>query len=117
MQPKKSVLVSHMKPNKHRVAVNDLDSNRKIESAMRKKKADELRSYQTAEAQLALFVAKHTSIKSTDHLTKSIKKSVRDSATVSDISMCRTKCAAIIKNVWHPFYKQQLMDDIDALTA
>lgn len=71
------------------------------------------KSASITEARFALLVAKHTSINVVDHITKTVKACLTDSAIASSIQLSRTKCAAIIKNVWNPHFRQALRDDID----
>lgn len=66
-----------------------------------------------AEARLALFVAKHTSINVVDHISKTIKSCLSDSPVASSLQLSRTKCSAIIRNVWYPFFQKCLMEDVD----
>lgn len=62
------------------------------------------------EARLALFVAKHTSINVVDHLKKTVQACFSDA---SGVNLSRTKCTAIISNVWHPYFMRPLKEDID----
>lgn len=102
-------LKSHGDSKKHKSnATNFLGkSQTKIPFA----KESTLEESKTAEARLALFIAKHTSINIVDHLTDLCKNTFK--CTASDyIQMHRTKCANIIKNVLAPHFVQQLRNDI-----
>lgn len=65
-----------------------------------------------AEARLALLVAKHTSINTIDHITDTIKTTFNDSSVCGSLALGRTKCSAIIKNVWYPYFKRELHKDV-----
>lgn len=105
MAPKKSGLQSHMATVKHRRAIADYSNQPRLKNA-----AVKVSSTKSAEARLALFVAVHTSINVADHLTKTVKSCHGGNA--SDVMMSRTKCAALIRNVWHPHFQRSLAQDV-----
>lgn len=63
------------------------------------------------EAKLSLFIAEHCSIMTVNHLTDLCKSCFSDSKC-SDIMLKRSKCTAIIKNVWSPYFLKQLVQDL-----
>ena len=65
-----------------------------------------------AEGRLALFVAQHTSINTVDHLTDTCKNSFKKCDASTHLQMHRTKCSNLIKNVWSPYFIQDLCEDI-----
>ncbi|CAH0562948.1 unnamed protein product [Brassicogethes aeneus] len=67
-----------------------------------------------AEAQLALFVACHSSISTVDHLGHICKSSFQGNE-VTYLQIHRTKCSEIIKNVLAPYFAQRLSEDIGDL--
>lgn len=105
---KKSSLNDHMRTKKHKDAM----SVSNIVCPIPFKRVRVNVSVSKAEARLALLVAKHTAINTIDHITQSIKVAFDDSSVAQSISLGRTKCAAIIKNVWYPHFKKDLCDDI-----
>ncbi|XP_040582609.1 uncharacterized protein [Lepeophtheirus salmonis] len=63
------------------------------------------------EAQLYLFIVKHCTIRSCDHLVDVIKKCFSDKTAI-DIAIHRTKCTAVLKNVLMPHFIDKLRKDI-----
>jgi len=61
----------------------------------------------TAEIELAVFVACHTSIRAVDHLGEWIRQRGAGS-TLGNLRLHRTKCASLIRNVLSPALKDQL---------
>lgn len=64
-------------------------------------------------ADVALMVAMHTSINVVDHITRTIKTTCPHSIVANTMQLGRTKCSAIIKNVWGPYFRKDLRDDVD----
>lgn len=96
---KKSILADHMKTKKHRAATTDLgSSSNQSHIEFQRKRID--KSVQIAEARIALLVAKHTSINVVDHISKTIKVCFSDSTAAVSFQLSRTKCSAVIRNVW-----------------
>lgn len=95
---------------KHKSAISDF-GNSQSHIDFKKKKVN--KETHIAEARLALLVAKHTSINVVDHISKTCKSCFSDSPVASSLQLSRTKCAAIIRNVWYPFFQKCLMDDVD----
>lgn len=59
-----------------------------------------------------MFIVEQCSIVSADQLAEFIRKSFSGSATGKDYHMKTTKCAAIIKNVLYPHFKEDIKADI-----
>lgn len=62
-------------------------------------------------ARIVLFIAVHTSIRTVDHLTELIKSCFGDSK-FSRIDLKRTKCTAIIRNLWGPYFEKAVVEDV-----
>lgn len=101
-------MVEHEKTKKHQKALKllNIDVQSKIPFM---KNSDEV---QKSEARLALYIAKHSSISCVDHLVSVEKANLTDSRIVEQIKLKRSKCSAILTNVWYPELKAQLKKDI-----
>lgn len=65
-----------------------------------------------AEGQIALFVAEHTSMATSDHLSELCKSCFPDSSVAARIQVRRSKCSGIIKNVLYPHFMSELRKGI-----
>lgn len=110
IQAKKSQLVSHQESKIHKNAAVPFENfkNKTIEF----KKVSQNQSVKIAEAKSSLYVAKHSSIRSVDHLIGNCKSVFNDSVTANEMRLSRTKCAAIIRNGWSPYFIGELQKDI-----
>lgn len=64
-----------------------------------------------AEAKLALYIACHSAILNTDHLVPICKTSFKGKEA-EYLQMHRTKCSQIIKNVFAPYFINELCEDV-----
>ena len=55
-----------------------------------------------AEAVTALFIAEHCALRTSDHLSQLYRNIFKDSPASAKFKMGRSKCTAILRNVWHP---------------
>ena len=65
-----------------------------------------------AEIRAAVFVAKHTALMSADHLMLLMSSIFPDSKIAAHLSMHRTKCTGLIKNLICPCLLQELLNDV-----
>lgn len=65
-----------------------------------------------AEGGQTLFIAEHCAILASDHLTELCRRSFSDSEIAKKMTLRRTKCSAIIKNVLGPHFQLILREDI-----
>jgi Domain of unknown function (DUF4371) len=70
---------------------------------------DKIKKY---EARTALYIATHSAVAPVGHLVSCMKASFPKNAEVQDAKLGRTKCSMIIKNIWGPYFKKELIDDI-----
>lgn len=90
----------------------DAMATRNIVASIPFKKVSSNLGTRIAEARIALLVAKHTSIRTVDAITDTVKEAFKDSKICQEMTLKRTKCAAIIKNVWYPHFKTEMRKDI-----
>ncbi|XP_064488440.1 uncharacterized protein LOC135400538 [Ornithodoros turicata] len=64
------------------------------------------------ELRIAAHIAVHSTFKTADHMTPVIKDCFADSALATNMSLCRTKCAALITKVLGPTFKEALLADM-----
>lgn len=64
------------------------------------------------EARFALYIACHSSINPVNHLIGCEKENHKNDPITSEISLARTKCTSILKQIWGPYFKQQLKRDL-----
>lgn len=110
LMAKSSVLKLHLKSEKHQQNskfLNVVNKTKQIEKMLSTK--DEAK---IAEARFALYVAKHSSISSVDHLILVNKSAINDSKICQELNLARTKCGALIKNVWFPFLQEKLKSEV-----
>lgn len=62
-------------------------------------------------ARICLFIAEHCSIRSVDHLSALIKASFPKHES-AQFDLKRSKCTAILRNVWKPYFLKVLIEDI-----
>ncbi|CAG4969372.1 unnamed protein product [Parnassius apollo] len=103
-------LRKHRESKKHKAKCELITKNKQIQFTSTPD--DGLKNSQKAEGQLALFIAEHTSISNTDHLTDLCKEVFHDSKCAKDIKMHRTKCTQVINQVLAPHFKDTLLKDI-----
>ena len=65
-----------------------------------------------SEIQAAAFVVKHTALMSADHLMLLMPSIFPDSKIAAHLSMHRTKCTGLIKNLIGPCLLQELLNDV-----
>lgn len=99
-----------MQTKKHVASTQALTSS---QSHLQYKKTKDDETTHVAEARWALMVAMHTSINVVDHVTQTLKTTCKDSTVATSMQLGRTKCSAIIKNVWGPFFRRDLREDVD----
>ena len=98
----KSELEKHASRVKHIKNVKSVQSNRTVVACFSKKsdKSIHIDKVKTAEIRLATFFAEHNVAFSTvDHLVPVLKDVFPDSKIASDVTLGRTKCTNIVKNV------------------
>ncbi|CAG4960429.1 unnamed protein product [Parnassius apollo] len=103
-------LRKHRESKKHKAKCELITKNKQIQFTSTPD--DGSKNSQKAEGQLALFIAEHTSISNTDHLTDLCKEVFHDSKCAKDIKMHRTKCTQVINQVLAPHFKDTLLIDI-----
>ena len=101
----------HAKNKKHLVNSVPLSSSRQLKINFPKveKNNDVTRN----EARLALFIAEHCSINTSDHLVDVVKKCFGDDTRGTQMSLRRTKCTVLIKHVMMPHFVEKLKEDIN----
>lgn len=102
-------LKAHKATKKHQNAAGVfVPSQRQITFARK----SEGNAVSAAEGRAALFIAEHCSIVTADHLAEFVRKSFPDSEAARGYRMKRTKCAAVLKNILLPHFKEDLAADI-----
>lgn len=113
MKPKLYDIKSHAKTKKHRLSTDPFTKTRHVNEYFSPEENVKLKiQRQKAEAGLALFILNHSSVRTIDHLTDLCKSIFSSSEHSAYIQLHRTKCSAIIKNVFYPFFKESLRNDI-----
>lgn len=110
IKAKKSKLLSHQESKIHKTATDPFINLKNKTIPFKKLTANQ--AVKVAEAKTALYVAKHSSIRSVDHLVANCKAVFKDSVTATEMKLSRTKCSAIIRNGWSPYFIDQLKTDI-----
>lgn len=96
----KSDLLKHAAGKKHIENVKVIKNSRNIEESFKNIKPEQSVAVKEAEIRLASFFAEHNvAFQVADHLLHVIKKSFYDSNIAQSITLNRTKCTSIIKNV------------------
>ena len=108
MKPKQSNLTAHEKTNKHIQRVKALTLVKPIQVVRNPTIADEVK---TAEIELAVTMACHSSILATDHLGEIIARNAAGSK-LANIKIHRTKCTKILTNIVSPAIKEELIADV-----
>lgn len=98
-------LYKHAKTGKHVSAARPFSPSR--QQIIPFKSVDVVTDTQRKEGQLCLYAAMHTSISSINHLSDLHEN------TAVKVSLHRTKCTNIIKNVIGPYFFTSLLTDID----
>lgn len=106
LKSKRSNLVDHSRSKKHVVAGKPFSSNR--QKILDIPKNHLKYNIYVAEARNCLFVIKHGSLRSVDHLTKMNQNIFCDSEIAKNMSLSRTKCSKIVVNVLYPHFKEML---------
>lgn len=110
VQSKLSVLKSHASCKKHRT------NSFPFKGLQKKIKLNEnislLKMARSSEARLALYIACHSSINPVHHLINCVKENHKNEAMSEELTLGRTKCTAILKNVWAPYFKSKLKLDL-----
>lgn len=104
LNAKLSDLIKHSQTGKHVAAARPFSCRR--QQKIQFQTSNEVTKEQQKEGQLALYVAMHASIASVDHLSDLHKD------TPLQISLHRTKCTALIKNVIGPYFFESLIKDV-----
>ncbi|XP_046671170.1 E3 SUMO-protein ligase KIAA1586-like [Homalodisca vitripennis] len=109
------VLKNHDKSKKHQELMLNLKhkSQPKITALGFVKKMPQNVKSQTVEIKLAGFFAEHNiSFNVADHLIHLLKKLIDYSETLKNISLKRTKCNAVVRNVIGNTFKEQLIEKL-----
>jgi hypothetical protein len=111
LQAKYSTLKSHSQSKKHEKSIAPffVITNKSQPTICFHKTNYELQEY---EGRLALYIAVHSSINPVGHLTECNKLNFKKDATAQGGHLARTKCLAIIKNVWGPHFCHSLREDL-----
>eukprot|EP00795_Rhopilema_esculentum_P009772 gene9772-18305_t len=105
-------LRKHAATSKHKskTAENEnLSMMRPIEQSFRPVVSE---SRKIAEIRTAVFVGKHTALRSVDHLMLLLPSIFPDSTIAANLKMHRTKCAGLIVNLISPCLFDELIEDI-----
>ena len=108
MKPKQSNLTKHEKSEKHLLRVKASRSVRPIQVVRNPTIAEEVK---TAEIELAVTMACHSSILTMDHLGEIIARNATGSR-LANIKIHRTKCTKILTNIVSPALKEELIADV-----
>ena len=98
----KSELEKHATRAKHIKNVKAMQHNRSVVACFSKKSEESIHvdKVKTAEIRLATFFAEHNvAFATVDHLIPVLKEAFPDSKIASDVTLGRTKCTNIVKNV------------------
>lgn len=101
----------HSKSKKHLTNSEPFSSARQMKISLHK--LDKSNTVARNEAQLALFIAEHCSMNTSDHLVDVVKKCFGDDKRGMEMSLHRTKCTAVIKHVMMPHFVSKLREDIN----
>ena len=108
MKPKQSNLTKHENTAKHIQRIKALTSVQPIQVVRKPTIADEVK---TAEIEMAVTMACHSSISTIDHLGEIISRNATGS-TLVNIKIHRTKCTKILTSVVSPALKEELIADV-----
>lgn len=100
----------HAKSKKHLTNSEPFSSARQMKINFHK--VDKSKTVARNEAQLALFVAQHCSMNTSDHLVDVVKKCFGHDKREIEMSLHRTKCTVTIKHVMMPQFVGKLKEDI-----
>ncbi|XP_008184253.1 uncharacterized protein LOC103309756 [Acyrthosiphon pisum] len=96
----KSDLLKHAAGKKHIENLKVIKNSRNIEESFKNTKPEQSVAVKETEIRLASFFAEHNvAFQVADHLLHVMKKSFYDSNIAQSITLNRTKCTSIIKNV------------------
>lgn len=106
---KKVDISRHLKTPKHQKNADPYKNSaqQKLTTLNQKPNLSKLKS----QANLATFVAVHTSFRSIDHLSDLCNNTFHDSKSCG-FKMHRSKCSSIIANVLGPFFEKKLSEDL-----
>ncbi|XP_037806012.1 uncharacterized protein LOC119600059 [Lucilia sericata] len=102
-------LKKHSESNKHISNMAVLFKQNKIENFIIQPQSNESK---IIDIKLAVFIAKHSSIASVDHLTTLLRNCSTKESAFEKLRLHKTKCTAIIKNVVSPSILVDLVKDI-----
>ncbi|XP_037811015.1 uncharacterized protein LOC119603145 [Lucilia sericata] len=102
-------LKKHSESNKHISNMAVLFKQNKIENFIIQPQSNESK---IIDIKLAVFIAKHSSIVSVDHLTTLLRNCSTKESAFEKLRLHKTKCTAIIKNVVSPSILEDLVKDI-----
>lgn len=108
LAPKLCDLKAHAKTKKHQSNAKPFSKSR--QPALPFQPLRKTTETQIAEGRMAMFVAAHTAVITSDHLNNLCKGCFTDSMTASMVQMKRSKCSGIIKNILYPHF----MEDVTA---
>ena len=97
-------LEKHATTNKHINKLKEVESLVNIQPNAKAFKPRITELQQVAEIRAATFVAKHTALMSADHLMLLMPSIFPDSIIATNLSMHRTKCTGLIKNLIGRFW-------------
>lgn len=114
----RSELLKHAATSKHKKNVKTLQGVKSITDAFQdnekiaaQRKLDE--NVKTAEIKMASFFCEHNiSLMSSDHLVELAKACFPDSKIAQDMTLDRTKCTAIVRNVLGTYEKEEIAKDL-----
>ena len=112
LNSKYSTLKDHAKSKKHIKNAAPFSNSRSRQQLINNPRLKLSNEVHSAEARTALNIAKHSTMRSVDHLTKLNKANFTDSAISSNCKLSNTKCGSIIVNGWFPYLKNELSKDI-----
>lgn len=110
LKPKHDILKNHAASSRHQENSKSFSTSRKITDCFQIKESEGMkRLTQKAEAGLILFILNHAGIKNIDHLSPLCKLLFPNAPQFALIKLHRTKCSAVIKNIFYPFFKKKVI--------
>ena len=108
----KNDLKKHATTNKQIYKLKEVESLVNIQPIAKAFKPRITELQQVAEIRAATFVAKHTALMSADHLMLLMPSIFPDSKIATNLSMHRTKCTGLIKNLIGRCLVKELLEDV-----
>lgn len=108
----KSELQKHASGKKHKKRMESIKNLVPITAAINRPNAEMIlaKKVKCAEIGLAAYFAEHNiAVQNSDHLVDTLKSNITDSEIVKKISMDRTKCTALLKNVLGKTEQEELV--------